>query len=253
MKEETRTLVLETPARALKRSKGDLIEEADGKSYYHSEKPDFIIQEFKSPRPEEGKRPAKSKDLSSLRNEISSYLFSYIEGFHIPTHFVSKLSATAMVIRRTEFIPMTLRVYNVGTGALQKRFGLSDAATIEFPIIEHFYKNGRKPPVWMNEYHMFAMNIVTPDELKQIHRLTSKVNAVLRGLCDRRKLLLADLQLAFGRLKDQLVVADELSPYTCHFVDRSGPEKVDDGRYSPDQDNAVEMFSDLYHRLKLKA
>ena len=136
---------------------------------------------------------------------------------------------------------------------MQKRFGLRENTPLDFPIMEHFYKNGRKSPAWMNEYHMYALNIVTPEELKHINRLASKVNAVLRGLCDRRKFFIVDLQLAFGKFRDQIIVADELSPVTCHFIDVSKDTKRDRDRFSPDQENAVEAFSELYHRLKLKA
>lgn len=253
MKQESRSLLLDLPTKAGKPSKRELIGEGDGKSFYHSEKPDLIIQEFRSLQFEEKKKYSKAKDLSSLRNEISSYLFGYVEGFHIPTHFVSKLSSTAMVVRRAEMIPLNLRIYNSCPEPMLKRFGLLEGTSLDFPILEHFYRNGRRAPSWMNEYHMYALNIVTPDELIQINRLASKVNAVLRGLCDRRKLFIADLQLAFGRFKDQIILGDELSPVTCHFIDVANDGKREQDRFSPDQENSVEAFSELYQRLKLKA
>ncbi len=252
MKPDSRSLLVETPTKTSKNSKRELIGEGEGKSFYHSRKPDLIIQEFTTPAPEGGRKGSRGRDLSTLRNEISAYLFGYIEGFHIPTHYVSKLSPTAMVVRRMESIPLTMRIYNTCSGSLMKRFGLREGTSLDFPIIEHYYHAGRKPATWMNEYHMYALSIVTPDELKQMNRLASKVNAVLRGLCERRKFIVADLQLAFGRFNDQILLGDELSPVTCHFVDASPDRKRDEDRYSPDQDNAVEMFSELYHRLKLK-
>ncbi len=246
-------MLVQTPPKVTKPAKRELIGEREGKTLYHSEKPDLIIQEFRTAPTEETKRSSRVKDVSALRNEISSYLFGYIEGFHIPTHFVSKLSATAMVVRRLDMIPLVLRIYNTSTGLLLKRFGLKEGSMLDFPILEHFYSVGRKQPVWVNEYHMYALAIVSPDELRQINRIASKVNAVLRGLCDRRKLAVADLQLAFGRFKDQIVLGDELSPFTCHFLDLARAGKREQDRYLPDQDHAVEAFSELYHRLKLKA
>jgi phosphoribosylaminoimidazole-succinocarboxamide synthase len=250
MKNDARPSLVETPAKLTRASKGQLIGESEGKAIYHSRRPDLVIQEFTS---EGGKKSSRGNDLSALRNEISSYLFGYIEGFHIPTHFVSKFSATSMVVKRTDNIPMTMRIYNTCSGSLMRRLGLRERTPLEFPIIEHFFNAGKKPPTWMNEYHMYALNIVTPEELKQINRLASKVNAVLRGLCDRRKFFVADLQLAFVRFKEQILIGDELSPVTCHFIDLSGEGKRDEDRYSPEQDNAVEMFSELYHRLRVKA
>ena len=216
MKHDSRSSLVETPTKLTRASKGQLIGEGEGKAIYHSQKPDLVIQEFTSGSTEGGKKGSRAKDLNALRNEISSYLFGYIEGFHIPTHFVSKLSATSMVVRRTDNIPMTMRIYNACSGSLMKRLGLRERTSLDFPIIEHFYTAGKRSPTWMNEYHMYALNIVTPEELKQINRLASKVNAVLRGLCDRRKFFVADLQLGFVRFKEQILIGDELSPVTCH-------------------------------------
>ena len=253
MKQDTQPLLIQTPPKVAKPAKREIMSEQEGKTLYHSAKPDLIIQEFRTVPGEEGKRSARVKDVSALRNEISCYLFGYIEGFQIPTHFVSKFSATAMVVRRLEMIPLVVRIYNTSTGPMLKRFGLKEGSVLDFPVMEHYYTQGRKQPGWVNEYHMFAFNIVSPDELRQINRMASKVNAVLRGLCDRRKLAVADLQLAFGKFKNQIVVGDELSPFTCHFLDLGEEGKRAQDRYLPDQDRAAEAFSELDHRFKMKA
>jgi phosphoribosylaminoimidazole-succinocarboxamide synthase len=43
-----------------------------------------------------------------------------------------------MVVKRTDNIPMTMRIYNTCTGSLMKRLGLRERAPLDFPIIEHF-------------------------------------------------------------------------------------------------------------------
>jgi len=133
-----------------------------------------------------------------------------------------------------------------------KRFGMKGLTTLDFPVIEHYYTIGRRLPQWINEYHAYALHLLTPEEYKQINRIASKVNAVLRGLCDRRQLFVANVQLVFGRFKGQIVVGDELSPFTCHFWDVSQKDKSDQDRYLPDRQDAVDMFSELYGRLMLK-
>jgi phosphoribosylaminoimidazole-succinocarboxamide synthase len=230
--------------------RGELIGEAEGKALYDSEKPDLIIQEFRGPVLDPGKKLQVSEEINRLRNEISAYLFEYIAGFHIPTHFVSRHSPTSMVVKRLTMMPVIARLYNTAGGTLVKRFGVKEGTILEVPVIEHYYKSGRRAPSMVNEYHIAAFDIATPDEFRQMNRLASKVNAVLRGLCDRRQLFVADLQLVFGRFRDQLHLGDELSPFTCHFVDLSSQARQD--RFLPDQENAVEAFSELYDRLKLR-
>ncbi len=149
-------------------------------------------------------------------------------------------------------IPLIVRVYNTGSGALMKRFGMKGNISLEFPVIEHYYVKGKRTPQWINEYHAYALSIISPEEYKQINRIASKANAMLRGLCDRRQLFVANFQLAFGRYKDQIILGDELSPFTCHFWDVTQKEKPDQDRYLPGSQNAVEAFSELYGRFILK-
>jgi phosphoribosylaminoimidazole-succinocarboxamide synthase len=238
---------MEEPARS---AKGKLISERHGKLLFESDKPDLAIQEFSTNGLEEGKKRARSRDVNALRNEISCYLFEYLEGFRIPTHFVEGLSDTQMLVRRTETIHLMIKIYNCATGLLTKRFGMKEGAPLEFPVMEHFYLPENRPAAWVNEYHVYAFGIVKAEEFKQINRAASKVNAVLRALCDRRQLMLAELELEFGRLKGQVVLGNELSPSTCRFLDLAASEKEARDRFHPDQENAVAAFSELRDRLK---
>jgi len=238
--------------KAAKNGKREFICERQGKNLYHSDKPDLIIQEFRSNGVDESKKRGKVRDCDILRNEISTYLFEYIEGFHIPTYFVGKLSDTEMMVKKSEIIPLSVKVYNTGNGVLSQRFGIAESEELEFPIIEHYARQSDNTDAWVNEYHIYAFNIASPEEYKQINRISSKVNAVLRGLCDRRQLTLTGMQLEFGRYKDQVLLCDELSPYTCYFIDPATNDKRRQDRFTPSHENAVESFAELFDRLTLK-
>lgn len=235
-----------------KSGKRELFHEGRKKNLYSTDQPELILQEFKQPALAEGKRDSRLKEVSALRNHISSYLFKYLEGFRIPTHFVSKTSDTEMLVRRLEMFPLTIRIYNACVGQLPKRFNVKEGTMLEFPIIEHYDKGNSEIRSWVNESHMYAFGITTPEEFKQLNRLASKINAVLRGLCDRRQLMLAELQLEFGKYKDQIVVADELSPSTCRFWDYAVENKGDRDRFSPDAEKVEESYAALRDRLELK-
>jgi phosphoribosylaminoimidazole-succinocarboxamide synthase len=240
----------EAPPKPVKNGKRELFCERQGKQYYHTDKPDLLIQEIRLNGAAPARKKPKTHDVATLRNEISAYLLEYVEGFHIPTYFVSKLSPTEMTVRKTDAIPLAVRVYNRGDNGLAARFGLHAKKELEFPVIEHFFEaNGAGTP-WVNEYHVSAFGIATPEEMKQINRISSKVNAVLRGLCDRRQLGLADLALAFGRYKGQVILAEELSPATCRFIDHAAEQNPD--RFSAGQNGFdAESLADLRDRLRL--
>jgi phosphoribosylaminoimidazole-succinocarboxamide synthase len=245
--------VLENPMpKNSKSAKRELLFEGRKKNLYISDQPELIYQEFKQPALPEGKRESRSKEVSALRNHISSYLFKYLEGFRIPTHFVSKASDTEMLVRRLEIIPLTIKIYNACVGTLPKRFNMKEGTLLDFPVIEHYDKKNAEQRSWVNESHMYAFGMISPEEFKQLNRIASKINAVLRGLCDRRQLMLAELQLEFGKYKYQIVVADELSPSTCRFWDYAVENKGDRDRFSPEADKVEESYAALRDRLELK-
>ncbi len=253
MKQPVQTLPETSAPSVARTARGELICERNGKHLYQTDSPDLAIQEFSTNGVDEGKKRSKPREADSLRNEISAYLFEYLEGFHIPTHFVGVISDTRMKVRRMEAVPLTVKVYNAATPLLAKRFGIREGQKLEFPVIEHYFRAEDPSTTWLNEYHVYAFGITTAEEFKQINRTASKVNAVLRGLCNRRQLMLAELTLEFGRSKGQILLGDELSPVTCHFLDLSVEEKNGRDRFLPDQESVVPAYTELRDRLKVRA
>ncbi len=250
MRPQSQTLLDNAHVKSTRSGKREVLLQGQWKNFYRSEKPDLIIQEFRHNKP--GENEKETRELGALRNRISSYLFKYIDGFHIPNHFIDRISETEMLVKQLEMIPLTVRVFNVASNELAKRFGVKEGVMLNFPVIEHYLRSTERGVAWINEYHVYAFGIATPEEFKQINRITSKVNAVLRGLCDRRQLILAELQLEFGRYKSQVVLGDELSPVTCRFLDLSTETKGAKTRFVPGQNNSTDSYAALSDRLELK-
>jgi len=218
------------------------------KNIYRTEKPECLIQEFSSKNTNGGNTASTGGIRSAIRNEISSYLFEYLEGFHIPTHYISKLSETDMLVRTTETVPLAVYVYNVSDKSFTERYGLPDGRNLDFPIIEHYVLKEDGSRLLANEYHFSALGVISPEEFKQVNRIASKANAVLRGLCDRRQLTLLSLSLSFGRSHGQMIVVDEISPSNCRFIDKERA-KTHRGANNDKDDTAL---VELRNRLLLK-
>lgn len=229
----------------------EILYDGSSKTLYQTDRSEFLTMEFKGGTAEV-KKKGKTKSLASIKNEMSSYLFEYLEGFHIPTHFVNPLSETEMTIKRLEIIPIIVRVFNIALGSIPKRFGVKEGTPLTFPIIEHFYKNEDLGFPWLNEFHVYAFNLATPDEFRLLNRLASKVNAVLRALCERRDLILASASLEFGRYKGQILLGDELSPSTCVFWDKLNKTKAGRDTYRTDRPNAEEALTELSNLIQRK-
>lgn len=251
MKAQAQSLLLENKEGAAETVRTEIIEEVPGRILYRTNKRDFLIQEFTPSAPPNGARKLGPQPAGNLRNQISSYLFEYLKGFHVPTHFVGTRPGGEMLVKYTDAVPLLVRVYNVAEAQWPEKFGLELPSRLEVPVIEHYLTGKNAALNWVNEYHLYGFNLVKPDEFRQINRLASKVNAVLRGLSERRELLLADITLMFGRSGSGILLTGELSPATCRFYDVSASNRRGNGTYTPVETGTDEALERFYGRLKL--
>lgn len=189
--------------------------------------------------------PEGTVGSADLINDISSYLFRYLAGFHIPTHFIDKASSSSMLVTQLRMIPLEVQVHNTALGAVARRLGLKEGTDLTFPVIEHYYKHPEMGRSLVNEFHMYARDIATPEQLRVINRLASKTNVVLRSLFERRDLKLQSLCLEFGVANNRIVIGGEISPRTCRFILRKKGGATRQG--IPGIDTYREVYSRLVH------
>jgi phosphoribosylaminoimidazole-succinocarboxamide synthase len=195
---------------------GGVVLRGRSKDLRAAERPGTLIQQFKeSGHPDRGGARDRKHSRAELANEVSSYLFSYLHRYNIPTHFIANDGGSRMVVRQLEMVPLQVRVWNSATGPLARRLGLKDGTDLSFPVIEHYYRRGGPGYPLVNDFHLFSLGVVTPEELRTINRLASKTNAVLRSLFARRGMRLLSVTLEFGVADGQIMLGDELSPRTC--------------------------------------
>jgi phosphoribosylaminoimidazole-succinocarboxamide synthase len=148
---------------------------------------------------------------------VSSLIFQFLEGYHIPTHFVDVLKPDEMLVKKLEIIPIQLRVWNYVTGSLSKRFGAEKGSALACPIVEINLKDDKLKNPMITMDHVCAFGYGDLEEIQNIDRTVRKINAVLKSFFDRRKLKLVDFHIEFGRFGDQILVGDEISPDNCSF------------------------------------
>jgi len=233
--------------------KRQLIYEGRAKRLYQTERPELIVQEFSDEASfSGGKKRVMVKNKGALNNQISSYLFEYLEGYHIPTHFVQQLSDCEMLVKRLEIIPFKVTARNTAAGSLSAFYGLKDGIDLPHAILEHYLKSDHLPQPLLNEYHVLAMGLATPEELKLINRMASKVNVVLKSFFERRNLKLVDFTLEFGRQSGKVLLGDEISPDTCRLWDTKTNKKFDVERSQQDLDGVRGMYEEIRDRVLTK-
>ena len=80
--------------------------EGKGKKIYLTDEADQLIQEFKDDAAAlESSKRGTIKGKGVINNQISAHLFRYLDSYHIPTHFIKKLSDTQMLVKKLDIIP----------------------------------------------------------------------------------------------------------------------------------------------------
>ncbi len=225
--------------------------EGKAKIVFETDNEDLYLQEFKDDATAfNGKKKAKIKSKGAINNQVSAHLFSYLESYHVPTHFVSQFSDTSMVIKKLEMIPVEVVMRNIATGSLVKRYGVEEGMELEHPIMEFYLKDDDKNDPLINEDHVLSFGHATEEEVEVMKRYTQKINAVLKSFFYRRQLMLVDFKVEFGRAKSgKLKLGDEISPDTCRFWDIESGDKLDKDRFRQDLGKVEEAYQEVLTRV----
>jgi len=227
------------------------IYEGKAKILYETDNEDLLVQEFKNDATAfDGKKKGTIKGKGPINNEISAHLFTFLESYHIPTHFVRLQADNSMVIKKLTMIPLEVVVRNVATGSYVKRYNAKEGKPFEQPLTEFFLKDDAKHDPIVTKDEILAAAIVTPDELRLLQRYAQKINAVLKAFFVRRKIALVDFKLEFGRTKSgKVILGDEISPDTCRLWDTESGEKMDKDRFRHDLGKVEEAYREVHDRV----
>ena len=101
--------------------------------------------------------------------------------------------------------------------------GLEEGIVLKEPVLEYHYKEDKLHDPLINEYHIRALSIATDKELDTIKKYSFMVNEALKAFFNSKSLILVDFKLEFGRHKNKIILADEVSPDTCRLWDKIKP------------------------------
>ena len=168
-----------------------------------------------------------------INNRVTNYLMKMLEEKGIPTHFVEQLSDRETAVK-----------------AVAKRIGFPEGTKLKSTVLELCYKDDALGDPMINDSHVFAMGLCTPEELETIKKYALKINEILTAFFAEVNIELIDFKLEFGRLSDgAIVLADEISPDTCRFWDSKTHEKLDKDRFRRDLGNVEGAYHEILHRL----
>jgi phosphoribosylaminoimidazole-succinocarboxamide synthase len=230
--------------------KGKAFYEGKAKILHTTDNPDLIIQYFKDDATAfNAQKRGTIREKGIMNNKISEVLFKYLEAQGVPTHLVQRLSDREMLVRRLEIIPVEVIVRNIIAGSLAKRLGLEEGKALASPVLEHCYKSDPLGDPMINEYHIRALGWATDQELKEMAKLSFRVNDLLKDFFDRRGLILVDFKLEFGRHHGKVYLGDEICPDTCRLWEKGSLEKMDKDRFRRDLGKVEDAYQEVCRRV----
>jgi len=229
---------------------GTLLYEGKAKKIFSTASPDQVLQFFKDDATAfNAQKRGTIVEKGVINNKVSTRLFRLLEENGVPTHFVDRLSDREMLTKKVTIVPVEVVVRNVVAGSLAKRLGLQEGDAIEPAIVEWYYKNDALGDPLISDEHIRLLNLATPEQMAEIKRLALRVNSLLQPFFRERQMILVDFKLEFGMHQGQLVLADEISPDTCRFWDRTTKESMDKDRFRKDLGKIEEAYQEVLRRV----
>ena len=157
------------------------------------------------------------------------------------------------LVKIVEIIPIEFIVRNIASGSLTKRLGIEEGTVLDRPLIEYCLKNDELGDPIVSREHILAFNWLNIVELDLISKELLRINDFLQGLFRGIGIKLVDFKVEFGRLKNssrnEIILADEISPDTCRLWDMKSEKKLDKDRFRQNLGNLINAYQDVARRL----
>ncbi|AQS59787.1 phosphoribosylaminoimidazolesuccinocarboxamide synthase [Desulforamulus ferrireducens] len=228
----------------------EMIYEGKAKKVYRTDSPDYYWVEYKDDATAfNGLKKGTIDNKGVVNNKLSAVFFKLLEEKGIATHFVKLINDREMVVKAVEIIKVEVVVRNIVAGSLAKRVGLPEGTLLPQTVLEYYYKDDALGDPLINTSHIAALNLATPEQMAVIKETSLKVNDILREFLAPANIDLIDFKLEFGLHKGEVILADEISPDTCRFWDKTTGEKLDKDRFRRDMGGVEDAYQEVLRRL----
>ena len=236
--------------------KGKKLYEGKAKIIFASEDKNLVIQHFKDDATAYNNL---KKDIIEgkgiLNNRISEHIFANLSQIGIKNHLVKRINMREQLVKLVEIIPIEFVVRNIATGSLTKRLGIEDGTVLDYPLIEYCLKNDELGDPLVSREHILSFKWMDIIELDWINEEIKRINDFLQGMFRGVGIKLVDFKVEFGRIqngeKNEIILADEISPDTCRLWDVKNDKKLDKDRFRKDLGNLIEAYQEVARRLDI--
>ncbi|HXM17532.1 MAG TPA: phosphoribosylaminoimidazolesuccinocarboxamide synthase [Candidatus Tumulicola sp.] len=174
----------------------------------------------------------------------TSRIFRLLNACGLPTHYLAggeDADGNEMIVRRCEMIPIEVVVRGVAAGSYLKRNpGVKSGSVLAPRLVEYFFKDDARHDPQYTAEQVIDENLATPAELAQMSDIARLVFDILAHAWRQQSVLLVDLKVEFGRVKNpdgttEILLAD--------VIDN------DSWRVWPGGDQALMLDKQIYRNL----
>jgi phosphoribosylaminoimidazole-succinocarboxamide synthase len=224
--------------------------EGKAKQVFATENPDELLVYFKDDATAfNGEKKGTIVNKGVLNNKISSFFFEMLGQAGIPHHFIKQVSDREMLVKKLAILPLEVVVRNIAAGSLAKRIGWEEGRKMPSPVVELYYKDDALGDPLINDSHIAAMGLATPEQVQNLKDSALKINEILTAYLKTKNIELIDFKLEFGTHKGQVLLGDEISPDTCRLWDTVTSQKLDKDRFRRDLGNVEDAYKEVLKRL----
>ena len=234
--------------------KGKKLYEGKAKIIYATSDKNLVIQHFKDDATAfNNKKRAKIDGKGILNNRISEHILKNLGQVGIKNHLVKRLNMREQLIKFVDILPIEFIVRNIATGSLTKRLGIIEGTVLNDPLIEYCLKNDDLGDPLISREHIYAFNWAKKNEIEKINKQLLRINDFLIGLFRGVGIKLVDFKVEFGKVRsssrNDIILADEISPDTCRLWDAKSEKKLDKDRFRKDLGNVIQAYKEVASRL----
>lgn len=232
--------------------KNEFLYEGKAKQVYTTDDVDKVIVHYKDDATAfNAQKKGTIADKGIMNNEISTYVFKYLEKNGVFTHFIKKLDERDQLVQKVSIIPLEVIVRNYIAGSMAQRLGIEEGTKSPVTIIEICYKKDELGDPLINNDHAVALGVTTYEELDKIFKITRKINDLLKEIFLKMDIILVDFKIEFGKnSKGEILLADEISPDTCRLWDKNTLKKLDKDRFRRDLGDVENAYHEILNRIK---
>jgi phosphoribosylaminoimidazole-succinocarboxamide synthase len=169
----------------------------------------------------------KFKDEIPKKGEVLCKFAEYwFKKLDVPNHFVERKSDTEIIVKKMDMLPIecVVRGYfygsfvsrwkelhnNIDRKELENGVQKDLASKLPRPIFDPTTKSTHDVPVSKEE--SVSQKLVTSDEYDWLEVKSIQIYETMAKIADNSGFILADLKLEFGKLNNEIILADSIGP-----------------------------------------